>query len=171
MSEHVHIRPARFFNDTATTEIYTYYILHTPATFDLEPFSVERRREEWWSHYSDEGPHRVLVAEREGNVDALAWSSQFRPKAAYNTSVETSVYCAPEAVGCGLGPALYRQLLAILDAQPLHRAIAAITQPNEASMKLHRSFGFVEVGRVTEVGLKFGKYWDVAYLERPIPGS
>ncbi len=149
------------------TEIYNHYIMNTPATFDIEPFSVEERME-WFSHYAATGPHRVLVAEADGVILGAAWSSQFRVKRAYDTTVETSVYCAPEATGRGTGTLLYEALFKALEGQPLRRAIAAITLPNEASLRLHERFGFRRVGVLSDVGKKFGRYWDVAWLEREL---
>lgn len=163
------VRPATAADLARITEIYNHYIVHTPATFDLEPWTATQR-EEWFTHYDDDGPHRVFVAEEAGSALGAAWSSSYRPKRAYDTTVETSVYCAPEATGRGIGRALYTTLFAILAEEPgLHRAIAAITQPNEASMALHRSFGFTTAGTTTQVGFKFDQYWDVTLLERRLP--
>ncbi len=146
-------------------EIYNHYIEHTPATFDIEPFTVAQRLA-WFAHYATTGPHRVLVADEEGTVIGAAWSSQFRPKPAYNTTVETSVYCAPEATGRGIGAALYEALFQALENEPLHRALAGITLPNEASVRLHERFGFRRVALLSEVGSKLGRYWDVAWFEK-----
>jgi phosphinothricin acetyltransferase len=159
------VRPARETDVERLTEIYNHYILNSPATFDIEPFTVAQRRE-WFSHYRLTGRHRVFVAERAGVVAGAAWSSQFRPKEAYDTTVEVSVYCASEATGLGLGTRLYAALFAALESEPIHRAIAGITQPNDASVKLHERFGFRQVALMTEVGQKFGKFWDVAWFER-----
>src|SRR5258708_36418124 len=95
------IRAAYFFNDTATTEIYTYYVLKTPVTFDVEAYSVERR-EAWFAQFSVTGRHRLLVAEEDGVVMGYAATTRFRPKAAYETTVETTIYCAQEAAGKGI---------------------------------------------------------------------
>lgn len=86
----------------------------------------------------------------------------------YRTSVETSVYVAPDATGAGVGTALYRALFDALDRTDVHRALAGIALPNEASIALHLAFGFRLVGRFTEQGTKFGRFWDVAWYERPM---
>ena len=148
-------------------QIYNHYIEHTPATFDIEPFTVAQRLE-WFAHYAATGPRRVLVAEEDGMVIGAAWSSQFRPKRAYDTTVETSVYCAPEATGRGIGNQLYEALFEALKDEPLHRALAGITQPNEASVRLHERFGFRQVALFSEVGFKFDRYWDVAWFEKAL---
>ncbi|MGE5594955.1 MAG: N-acetyltransferase family protein [Hyphomicrobiales bacterium] len=162
------IRDATATDLPRLTEIYNHYILHTAITFDIEPLTVEQRRE-WFSHYATEGPHRLFVAEADGVVLGSAWSSEFRPKRAYDSTVETSIYCAPEATGKGLGRRLYAALFAALATQPqLNRAVAAITVPNDASIRLHELFGFKHVGVLSEVGYKFGRYWDVAWLEKDL---
>src|SRR5262245_19728958 len=149
------------------TEIYNYYVINTPITFDLEPFSVEERRE-WFLYYSTSGPHRLLVAETDGVVVGYVTSSRLRPKAAYATSIETSIYLTPEAVGRGIGTDLYSALFDALAEADLHRAYAGITLPNSASIALHRKFGFRSLGVYREVGRKFGKYWDVEWFEKPL---
>ena len=94
------------------------------------------------------------------------------PKPAYSTSVEVSVYCAPEAAGRGVGTLLYASLFEALAGEDLHRAYAGITQPNEASVRLHARFGFRPIGMYEEVGRKFDRYWDVAWYEKKLdPGA
>jgi phosphinothricin acetyltransferase len=161
------IRLARASDLERLTEIYNYYVINTPITFDLEPFSVAERCE-WFRHYSAFGPHRLLLAETDGLVVGYVTSSRFRPKAAYETSVETSIYFAPEATGRGMGTALYAALFAALAEEDLHRAYAGVTLPNPASLALHRKFGFRSIGVYREVGRKFGKYWDVEWFEKPL---
>ncbi|MEE4298231.1 MAG: N-acetyltransferase family protein, partial [Pseudomonadales bacterium] len=90
-------------------------------------------------------------------------------RAAYDRSVETSIYLAPAAVGRGLGEPLYRHLLDAIDATDVHRAYGVITVPNPASIALHERLGFSEVGRLSECGRKFDRWHDVAILERPTP--
>lgn len=148
------------------TEIYNHYVLHTPATFDLEPYTVEKRAI-WFEQFSAAGRYRIVVAEEGGVVLGYACTTRFRPKAAYETSVETSIYCAAEAIGKGLGSRLYDALFETLRDEDIHRYVAGYTLPNPASAALHERFGFKRVGIFSEVGRKFGKYWDVAWNERP----
>jgi phosphinothricin acetyltransferase len=147
------------------TEIYNYYILHTPVTFDVEPYTVERR-EAWLAQFNAAGRYRLIVAEENGVVTGYAGTTRFRPKAAYETTVETSIYCAPEAVGKGIGKRLYAKLFETLSGEDIHRFVAGYVLPNAASELLHRRFGFKVVGVFSENGRKFGKYWDVCWAER-----
>ncbi|WP_407552258.1 N-acetyltransferase family protein [Streptomyces sp. Pv4-95] len=108
---------------------------------------------------------------RTGDDSALlgyATSSAFRPKAAYATSVEVTVYCAPRAVGRGVGTLLYEALFEALAGEDVHRAYAGIALPNESSVRLHARFGFRHIGTYTEVGRKFGRYWDVAWYQKDL---
>ena len=161
------VRPATADDVPRLTDIYNHYVLHTQTTFDIEPFTAEQRRE-WFSHYAPTGPHRLLVAEDNSFVCGFASSSPFRARAAYATSVETSVYCDPERIGRGVGSMLYAQLFDELAGEDLHRALAGITLPNEASVSLHERFGFVKIGEYSEVGRKFGRFWTVAWFEKAL---
>ncbi len=150
------------------TNLYNYYILNTTITFDIEPYTLEERSERWLCHYSAKGRHRLLVAEQDQVVVGYATSSQFRTKAAYDTSVETSIYLHPDAQGQGIGTQLYQALFDSLATEDVHRAYAGITLPNSVSVALHQKFGFYSVGRQKEVGRKFGRYWDVEWFEKSL---
>ena len=147
------------------TEIYNYYVLNTPVTFDVEPYAVGRR-EIWFAQFGSAGRYRLLVAEENGIVRGYAGTTRFRPKAAYETTVETTIYCAPEAVGKGMGKQLYAKLFEMLRGEDIHRFVAGYALPNAATEALHRRFGFKVVGVFSENGRKFGKYWDVCWVER-----
>ena len=159
------IRSAERADLARMTEIYNYYVLNTPVTFDVEAYTVERR-EAWFAQFGVSGRYRLIVAEENGVVKGYAGTTRFRPKAAYETTVETTIYCAPEAVGKGMGVRLYSELFARLKSEDIHRFVAGYALPNAASEALHRRFGFKVVGVFSENGRKFGKYWDVCWTER-----
>ena len=161
------IRPARLDDLPRLTEIYNHYIVHTPITFDIDPVTVEDRRP-WLAQFAESGPHRLFVAELDGAVVGYAGSHHFRTKRAYDTTVETTIYCAPESTGRGFGRALYTVLLDTLAGEDVRMALAGITVPNEASVAIHARFGFAPAGLLHEVGRKFGRYWDVLFMERRI---
>jgi phosphinothricin acetyltransferase len=149
------------------TEIYNHYVIHTPITFDVKPWTVEQRIA-WFEQFSTTGCHRLLVGERDGIIFGYAGTTRFRPKAAYDTTVETTIYCAPEATGRGLGSQLYAALFSALEGENIHRIVAGYVPPNPASAALHERFGFRTVGVFTENGYKLGRYWDVRWMERPL---
>lgn len=163
----VAVRPATDHDLARLNDIHNQYIVETHYTFDVEPMSMEARLE-WFARYATEGRHRLLVALSEGTVIGFACSSRYRPKAAYETSVETSIYLAPDAVGRGVGTRLYEELFKALKGEDVHRAYAGIALPNQASIALHERFGFKRVGHFTEQGRKFDRYWDVGWYEKQL---
>jgi len=166
MSE-ILIRPAARGDLPRLTEIYNHYVLHTPVTFDVEPYTVEKRAA-WFEQFGPTGRYRLMVAEENGVVLGYAGTMRFRPKAAYETTVETTIYGDQQAVGKRLGSRLYAALLDAIRDEDIHRIVAGYTLPNDASAALHARCGFKPVGIYTEVGRKFGRYWDVQWTERPL---
>jgi phosphinothricin acetyltransferase len=161
------VRPGESGDLPALTSLYNHYVENTHVTFDTEPLTLEQRQA-WFSHYGRTGRHRLLVAVADSELVGYATSSKFRDKAAYDTSVEATVYVADGGAGRGVGSALYTALFEALRGADVHRAYAGIALPNDASMALHHRFGFVEVGTYREVGRKFDRYWDVTWLEKPL---
>jgi phosphinothricin acetyltransferase len=167
----IEIRPARPEDLPALVRIYNHYVADTHITFDTEAFAVEARRP-WLESFAATGPHRLLVAAAADGPVGYASSTRLRPKPAYARSVETTIYLTPDAVGRGLGRALYGHLLAELEAEPaVHRGYGGIALPNPASIALHERLGFTRLGTYREVGFKLGRYWDVCWYERDVSGA
>lgn len=167
MLETVEVRHACDADLAQLTAIYNHYIRETPITFDIEE-KTEAERAEWLAQFAESGRHQCFVAVEGARALGWACSGPYRPKAAYGTSVEFSIYLAPDAGGRGLGSKLYTRLFEAMKGEDVHRALAGVTLPNAASLALHRRFGFEEVGRYSQVGRKFDKYWDVLWMERPL---
>jgi phosphinothricin acetyltransferase len=165
MSE-VTIRRAEQGDLSALLDIYNHYVRTTPITFDLEPRTLTQRQQ-WFDQFKPSGPHQCFVAVKGGRPIGWACSDRFKAKAAYDTSVSTSIYVAHMEMRQGLGRRLYETLFEAL-AGGQHRAYAGITLPNEASVGIHRAFGFELIGTQREVGRKFGKFWDVALYEKAL---
>jgi len=159
------IRDGALADLPALTDILNHYIVHTPINFDVEPYMVEARRE-WFDEHAAKGKYRLVVAEDAGQVVGYATTSRWRPKAAYGTTVESSVYCRQDACGRGIGSALYRALFDAIKDEDVHMIVAGATMPNAASAALHERFGFAEVGVFKAVGRKFDRFWDVAWFQR-----
>jgi phosphinothricin acetyltransferase len=164
------VRPGVRSDLPALTDIYNHYVINTAITFDLRPFTPEERRP-WFEEHST-GRHRLLVAgSPEGPDETIlgyATSSRWRAKPAYDTTVEASVYCRADAAGRGVGTLLYRALFEAIRNEDINRIVAGISLPNPASVALHERFLFRQVGVFTAVGRKFGRFWDVAWFERPL---
>jgi len=128
---------------------------------------VEGRRP-WLTQFAATGRYRILVAERDGSTLGWANSRRFHERAAYDPTIETSIYLDPAARGQRVGTALYGALFDLLQGEDIHRAIGGITLPNDASVALHQKFGFTSVGVMREVGRKFGRWWDVGWFQKEL---
>jgi len=159
------IRTADIADLPALTAIYNHYIVHTPITFDVQLYEPEQRRP-WFEDHAPAGRHRLLVAEEDGAAAGYASTSRWRPKPAYETTVESSVYVRADAVGRGIGRDLYAALFDAMANEDVHTVVAGVALPNPASIALHERFGLRQVGVFRDVGRKFGKYWDVAWFQR-----
>ena len=129
--------------------IYNHYIINTPITFDLDAVTVEERKS-WFAQFSPTGRHRLIVADRGGIVIGYAGSHQFRTKAAYDTTVETTVLLA--ARWAGHRHLAVRHPVRRHRSEDIHSLLAGITLPNEASVALHERFGFSRAGVTHAVG-------------------
>lgn len=159
----VHLRPATAADLPAMTAIYTEAVLHTLATFDVDPQPPTHFAERVAS--TRPGDH-VVVALDGDRLLGMAYAATYRPRPAYDGTRETSVYLAADARGRGVGRALYGELLARVDADGIHACLAVIAQPNPASEALHAAVGFEHVGTLREVGRKFGHWVDTALWQR-----
>lgn len=147
------------------TRIYNHYVETSHVTFDLKPFEVEQRWP-WFETFSRTGRHRLFVAEAGRDVMGHVGSAPWRPKPAYATTVELSVYCAHDSVRRGVGRALCNHLLNELRNEDIERVVGGAALPNPGSVALLTSLGFRQVGTFTSVGRKFDQYWDVAWFEK-----
>ena len=143
-------------------EIYNWTIAGNHVSFDVEPWTLDGRLR-WW-HDRDERLD-VLVAEVEGRVVGVTYSSYYRPKAGYRTTAETTIVLDTDFLGRGIGSRLLAALLDRLRERGFHRAVAIVALPNDGSIALHRRLGYRSVGTLTEVGRKDGRFWDTMLLE------
>lgn len=163
------IRPAVPADSAQVADIYNYYIDTSHATFELEPVDaveMEMRLRETF----DRG-YPFYVAGEGGQITGYAYGRYFRPRAAYRHSVEISVYIRNGYEGCGIGRKLYDELLPVVLKGDFHAVIAGISLPNDASIRLHESYGFEKVAHFREVGFKLGRWIDVGYWELLIAGK
>lgn len=155
----------RDFNDTdvaPANAITNDVILSTPIHFACEPATDEAFRA-YWQQGLCGGPW--LAAEVDGIFAGYCKAGPWRDRAAYRFTVETGIYIAPAYQGRGIGRSLYLALFERLRAAGMHRVVAGITLPNEASVRLHEAVGFQYVGTFREVGWKFDRWHDVGWWE------
>lgn len=159
------IRPATRADCPGILAIYNDAVLTTTATYDYEPRTLEQR-EVWFDDHARDG-YAVFVAEGEGGR-IVGWSAlnPYHARPGYRFTSENSIYIAADMRGQGLGKLLLAPLIEAARRKGLHAIIAAIDATNEASLRLHARFGFVHVGQFKQVGYKFDRWLDVAYMER-----
>jgi L-amino acid N-acyltransferase YncA len=143
-------------------EIYAPIVASTAISFEIEPpdeRETRRRIEETLPRYP------WLVCEQDGRVVGYAYATRHRTRAAYQWSVDMSVYVHPDLQRRGIGRGLYLSLIEILKAQGYFRAYAGIALPNPGSVGLHESVGFQSIGVYRNVGFKLGAWHDVGWWE------
>lgn len=161
----VGLRPAAEGDFAQISEIYGHAVLHGLASFEeVAPDETEMRRR--WAALVEKG-YRYFVAESAGEILGYAYAGPYRPRPAYRFTVETSVYVAPGAGRRGIGGRLLDRLIEASTADGFRQMIAVIGDSgNRASIELHRSRGFREVGTFAAVGFKHGRWVDSVLMQR-----
>lgn len=155
----LNIRRARIDDVSSCLDIYNYEVVNGVATLDLEPRTLPEWQE-WYEAHSDEH-HPIIVGTIDGVVAGYASLSPYRPKEAYKSTVELSIYIHQDYRGKGIATQLMDHILEIAKSDPLlHNVVSVITAGNEGSTKLHERFGFTYCGLTPQVGFKHGKYQD-----------
>jgi L-amino acid N-acyltransferase YncA len=146
----------------ACVAIYAPHVEAGATSFEEEPPSVAR----FAQRIADiSSIYPWLVAERDGEVVGYAYACPHRERPAYRWATEVSAYVASGERGRGRGRALYVELMERLRGQRFQVACAGITLPNEASVALHESLGFVPVGVYRRIGWKDGAWRDVGWWQ------
>ncbi|MBL7808883.1 MAG: N-acetyltransferase, partial [Saprospiraceae bacterium] len=106
-----------------------------------------------------------LVAEVDQRIVGYAYASDFRTRAAYQWSPESTIYLHPLYYGKGIGKMLYQKLFELLALQGYYNVFAGVALPNEASVALHQKLGFREIGVYENIGYKFGKWHTTKWFQ------
>ena len=152
--------PAR--DAAACAAIYEPYVRRTAISFEDRPPDAGQLAERIERY---QATHQWLVAEGWGQVIGYAYACPHRDRSAYRWAADVSVYVDPTSHRRGFGRALYGELLRLLREQRFQVACAGVTLPNEASVALHESLGFVAVGVYPRIGFKLGSWWDVGWWQ------
>ncbi|WP_207493976.1 GNAT family N-acetyltransferase [Aridibaculum aurantiacum] len=157
------IRLASLSDLPSIRQIYNDVILHTTAVYDYEAHS-EQMMQEWFANKEKDG-FPIFVAVDGDAVIGFSTFGPFRRWAAYQYTVENSVYVAETARGKGAGRLLLNHVVDAAKLQGNHCIVAGIDATNQASISLHQSVGFKEVAHFKEVGYKFGRWLDLKFLQ------
>ena len=158
------IRPATEGDLPAIAAIYNDAVRHTTAIWNETVVDVDNRRA--WHAARLAAGYPVLVGERDGAVVAYGSFGDFRAFDGYRFTVEHSVYVAEGARRLGIASALVKALADHAAALGKHVMVAGIAADNAASIALHARLGFVECGRMPEVGRKFGRWLDLVLMQK-----
>jgi L-amino acid N-acyltransferase len=164
----VYIRLAERRDAAGIRAIHNHYVNGSTALFDLVPRSLDEQVQ-WIDDHSGAHPAVVAVDSEDSATEVVVGFgslSPFRARPAYATTVEDSVYIAPEHHRRGVGRMVLGQLLGLAQSHGFHSVIARITGHNEPSIRLHSACGFELVGTEREVGRKFGRWLDVVEMQR-----
>ena len=163
----VTLRPSTDADVPAIAAIYSHHVRTGLASFEIVPPTTEeiaRRRSEVLKRGLP-----YLVAEIAGTVVGYAYASPYRPRPAYRSTLEDSIYIHPDHTRKGIGRLLLHELIADCEAKGYRQMIAIIGDSGNApSIGLHRAFGFEHAGTLRSVGFKFGRWVDTVLMQRPL---
>ena len=161
------IRGARPDDADAIQAIYAPVVRDTAISFELEPPTVEEMRGRILSTITAHLPW-LVCAEEAGAVIGYVYASKHRERAAYQWSVDVTVYVHAQHRGRGIGKALYGRLFELLIDAGYCQAFAGIALPNAESVALHESLGFSPIGVYQNVGFKHGAWRDVGWWQKEL---
>lgn len=154
----------------ALREIYLPYVRTTAVTFELTDPSLEEFSERVRTTLER---YPYIVAVDEGEIVGFAYAKAFRPRAAYLHSIETSIYMRMDYRGKGVGRRLYETLAKLLMLQNVYNMEACIAHCEPAdeyvpatSRLFHERLGFRLVGKFTKCAHKFGRWYDMIWMEK-----
>jgi L-amino acid N-acyltransferase YncA len=149
-------------------EIYNHYVANTTVTFDEDGLTLAQMRKKF-KIVSHLGYPWLVGVSPGGQVLGYAFVTPYRAKAAYRFTVENSIYLGPASTGKGLGAALMTELLARAKAAGVKEVVAVIAdQGADASIALHKRFGFAEIGHMGRVGFKFGRWLGTVLMQKSL---
>ncbi|MDR3614320.1 MAG: GNAT family N-acetyltransferase [Candidatus Obscuribacterales bacterium] len=158
------IREALQSDLSSINAIYNHYVHNSTATF-AEDDETEAARLTWFQKH-EQSQHPILVLENEGAVIGWASLSAYHSRCAYANTVEVSIYFDNQKLGAGYGSKLFEAIIEAARDRGYHAVLGLVCSENIGSLKLMSRYGFAEVGRLKEVGFKFGRWLDVTIVEK-----
>ncbi len=164
----MNIIPYAHKHASAVASLYAHFVEHTAITFDVTAPTTQQMGEKLITLEKD-GYLALVAQNNDTSICGFAYASAYRPKPAYQHTCEITVYVAPKMQGQGIGTLLMRGLIDSLCENPhFHLAIGMIADEAQASIHLHKKFGFEMVGRLDEVGFKNGNWHGVTIMQRKL---
>jgi L-amino acid N-acyltransferase YncA len=160
------IRAATLDDIAAIADIYAHYVLHSVATFEETPPSLEDMTQRFTAIKESGLPY--IVGENHGMIIGYAYAGIYKARSAYRFTVENSIYLRPDYVGQGHGKALLQHLMMDCAALGLKQMLAVISGDTPASVMLHKKLGFSHAGLLPSVGYKFDRWLDVTIMSRAL---
>ncbi len=149
-------------------EIYNHYVLNSTVTFDEKPMTLAALRKKY-QRAVDLGYPFLVAQNPAGQILGYAFVTPWREKAAYRFTVENSIYLGPASTGKGLGKQLLGELIARSKAAGVKEIIAVIADKGaDASIDLHRQYGFKEIGHMGKVGYKFDRWLGTVLMQKSL---
>jgi L-amino acid N-acyltransferase YncA len=162
------ICPVQVSDAAAITRIYQHYVTHSTSSFETEPPSADEIAARIRKVMAK---HSWLVYESEGALLGYAYTSSFRERRAYQSTVESTIYLDQAAIGRGIGRRLYQALLDDAALKGYREALGVIALPNDLSIKLHEKLGFFKVAHLERIGNKFDRWIDVSIWQKHLTTS
>jgi L-amino acid N-acyltransferase YncA len=162
------IRDARLQDMPDVREIYNHYVANSTVTFDEVPMSLRQMRSKF-QHATKLGMPFIVAESPSEQILGYAYVYPWKEKAAYRFTVENSIYLRPASTGKGLGKVLMAELIARSKAAGLKEIIAVIADKGaEASIQMHKNFGFKEIGHMGKVGFKFDRWLGTVLMQKSL---
>ena len=162
------IRDAELADLPHIREIYNYYVANSVVTFDEDKMSLAKWKSKF-AHLQKLGMPFIVAESPNKVILGYALVSPWKEKRAYRFTVENSIYLGPASTGKGLGRVLLSELIDRSKAAGLKEILAVISDKGaEASIALHESFGFTEIGRMGRVGFKFERWLGTVLLQKSL---
>lgn len=165
MISNLNIRSVTLNDTQELISIYAYYVLNTSITFEYDVPSIEVFKERI-AKITQKYP--FLVASMKNEIVGYAYATSYKERAAYDWSVETTVYVKQDKHALGIGKALYQHLENELKNKQIVNMLACITYPNPESIEFHSKLGFTTVGHFPKVGFKFNEWRDIVWMQKVI---
>ena len=162
------IRPAETRDLPNIREIYNHYVMNSTVTFDEKAMTLAELRRKFEKASKLKMP--FIVAESPSQqILGYAYVYPWKEKAAYRFTVENSIYLGPASTGKGLGKALMQELLDRSKAAGIKEIIAVIADKGaDASIQMHKNFGFKDIGHMGKVGFKFGRWLGTVLMQKSL---